>query len=88
MSKLRVLFRVDANSALGLGHIMRCLVLADVLRSRGHTCAFLSLNSDIDLLGILKNKGFRAEDYNGKGVDQLQQIIDALKMALSTSPIF
>jgi len=66
LSKLRVLFRVDANSALGLGHIMRCLVLADVLRSRGHTCAFLSLNSDIDLLGILKNKGFKAEDLIGQ----------------------
>lgn len=66
MSKLRILFRVDASSALGLGHIMRCLVLADILRSRGHICGFLSLNSDIDLLGILKSKGFKAKDLIGQ----------------------
>jgi UDP-2,4-diacetamido-2,4,6-trideoxy-beta-L-altropyranose hydrolase len=66
LSNLRVLFRVDVNSSLGLGHIMRCLVLADLLRSRGHMCAFLSLDSDIDVRGILKSRGFNARDLIGQ----------------------
>lgn len=47
---------------LGLGHLMRCLVLAETFRSRGHSCAFLALNSDVDLLSILKSKGFSQQD--------------------------
>jgi len=62
LNKLRILFRVDANGVLGLGHLMRCLVLAETFRSRGHSCAFLTLNSDVDLLSILKRKGFKQQD--------------------------
>jgi UDP-2,4-diacetamido-2,4,6-trideoxy-beta-L-altropyranose hydrolase len=62
LNKLRILFRVDANSALGLGHLMRCLVLAEAFRSRGHSCAFLSLDSDINLLDILKSRGYKPQD--------------------------
>lgn len=32
MSKQRVIFRADGNSAIGIGHISRCLALAEILR--------------------------------------------------------
>lgn len=37
-----VLFRVDAGPGIGLGHLQRCLSLADALRSKQADCLFLS----------------------------------------------
>lgn len=38
---LRTALRADASTQLGMGHVMRCLVLADQLRARGGECWFL-----------------------------------------------
>ena len=35
-----VLFRADATAAMGTGHVMRCLALAEMLRDRGFEVAF------------------------------------------------
>lgn len=42
MTKARVLFRVDSGSKIGLGHLHRCLALAEVLRRLGAGCLFLT----------------------------------------------
>ena len=39
----RVLFRVDAGSSIGLGHLQRCLSLALALQREGSRCVFLGL---------------------------------------------
>lgn len=38
---MRVVFRADASSRIGTGHVMRCLVLADALRARGAEVSFI-----------------------------------------------
>jgi UDP-2,4-diacetamido-2,4,6-trideoxy-beta-L-altropyranose hydrolase len=53
----RIAFRVDASGGVGIGHAMRCLALADVLRSRGARTRFVcrplpgSLAADIQARG-------------------------------------
>lgn len=54
---MRVAFRADASLAIGTGHIMRCLTLADALRGRGAECIFLSRDHAANLHEIVKARG-------------------------------
>ena len=57
---MNCVFRVDASIAIGTGHVMRCLTLADVLRERGAECRFICREHPGNLLKFIRQQGFEA----------------------------
>ncbi len=54
---MRVLFRADANQAIGAGHVMRCLSLASALQARGARVCFVSLDLPAHLESVIRAQG-------------------------------
>jgi len=53
------LFRVDASEQLGTGHVMRCLTLAESLKTKGALCEFICRNLKGNLINFIRKKGFK-----------------------------
>ncbi|MGR2736822.1 UDP-2,4-diacetamido-2,4,6-trideoxy-beta-L-altropyranose hydrolase [Billgrantia sp. Q4P2] len=47
---------------IGSGHVMRCLTLADVLKSRGSECHFLCREHSGHLIGLIRSKGYTVHE--------------------------
>lgn len=55
---MRVVIRTDASLTIGTGHVVRCLALADGLRSRGADVLFVCREHPGDLIALIKSKSF------------------------------
>lgn len=55
---MQVLIRTDASLQIGTGHVIRCLTLADSLRSQGIHCEFICRFHDGNLIDLIKGRGF------------------------------
>lgn len=58
-----IYFRVDSNSDISAGHVMRCLAIAEVMRSRDVPCMFLC--ADKESIGLIERKGFKTVVLDG-----------------------
>jgi UDP-2,4-diacetamido-2,4,6-trideoxy-beta-L-altropyranose hydrolase len=58
VSTVRAVFRVDASLEIGTGHVMRCLTLAQALRDRGGSCAFVCRADTGHLIDEVRRRGF------------------------------
>lgn len=50
-------FRADASAAIGTGHVMRCLTLADALRKTGESALFLCRPHEGHLMALIAQRG-------------------------------
>ena len=55
---MKVVFRADASVAIGTGHVMRCLTLADALRQRGHLVEFACVPLAGNVIDLIQKKGY------------------------------
>ena len=55
---VRVAVRADASRRIGLGHLKRCLALAQALRAQGAEVAFVTRVTDVDSAGLVGAAGF------------------------------
>lgn len=62
MSSPRIAFRADASLAIGHGHVMRCLNLAEELRMRGANVEFICSNMPGHLNHVVRSRGFPVRD--------------------------
>jgi len=56
---MRIIFRVDASLEIGIGHVMRCLTLADALSEKGEEVEFICRNHEGNLIPYIRSKKYR-----------------------------
>jgi len=86
---MKAVFRVDGNSGIGLGHMSRCLSLAEQLKIREVDCTFISRALPRAVSARILQSGFRLalvsdEEPHGPDSSHSRHPIDAEQDAIST----
>jgi len=55
---MNIVFRTDASLQIGVGHVMRCLTLADVMQAAGAQCHFICREHAGNLVAQIRQRGF------------------------------
>lgn len=67
---MRFVFRTDASTQIGTGHVMRCLTLADELTRQGHQCRFICREHEGHLGDLIASKGYELTLLSGSRSDR------------------
>lgn len=71
---MRVTFRADASHAVGGGHIMRCLALAEELSARGAQITFTVGKESLETVPPLTRSGHQIVVLQGSASEELSEI--------------
>ena len=87
---MKVIFRVDASLEMGIGHVMRCLTLANELKQQNHEIVFICRELTGNLILLIKypvlvlpkNDNFQSDGLylNWLGVTQEQDAEQTIKV--------
>ena len=72
-ARLKVVFRVDASFAMGTGHVMRCLTLAQALKDNGVNVEFICRKHEGNLIDKIRLNGFNVHE-----LEVLEEVDDKL----------
>lgn len=75
---MRIGMRVDASTSWGTGHVMRCLTLANELRTLGAEVFFLCRRRPGDLVTFIQGQGYHV--YEITGAEQVSWEEDAARV--------
>jgi len=81
---MRIVFRVDASQAIGAGHVMRCLALAQALA--GNTLEFVCRRSDGDLAEMIAKAGHRLHRLAGNAAQDAAGTLAAIQSGAPGKP--
>ena len=59
---MKITFRVDASTQMGIGHVMRCLALAEALQGDGANISFICRKHDGNLIDKIRTYGFNVSE--------------------------
>lgn len=79
-----ILFRADGNSNIGLGHVMRCLSIADAFKNSGESCLFIT--ADNELHKIIKDRGHKNLVLDSE-YDHMDTELGGLKQAIDSRDV-
>lgn len=63
---MKIFFRTDASLEIGSGHVMRCLTLAEALKTNGAECHFICRDHDGHLILHIQSQGFTVHVLKGE----------------------
>lgn len=66
----RILFRADASLEIGIGHITRCLVLAEILEKNFFEIEFIVKNQDGNFVEKILNAGYKVNLISAESLEQ------------------
>lgn len=70
---MNVVFRTDASSRIGSGHVMRCLTLGTALRERGAAASFVCREHEGHLCDQIEERGFAVNRLPASAVNGRQE---------------
>ncbi len=85
---MKILIRTDASVQFGAGHVVRCLTLADSLKSNGHTVEFICKKIDGNLIELIEARGYLTYEIayssaTGRQVNWADDVSEAKKAILA-----
>jgi UDP-2,4-diacetamido-2,4,6-trideoxy-beta-L-altropyranose hydrolase len=69
---MKVVFRVDASLAIGTGHVMRCLTLAQALAAEGSECHFICREHPGHMIEAIRSRGFSTHVLSAKASIEME----------------